>query len=472
MRKPLFFLTLVLLSFTLLSAQSRAEGLTGPWEGTLTLLGGELKIIVHLEEGDAGLTGTIDIPQQKAFGRPLTNLRREGENLHFELAAGPGLAVFDGILRERTLQGTFLQAGVKGTFRLLRGEEAPVEKMAVAEPSPYREEEVSLLNQGIRLAGTLTLPQGKGPFPGVIMITGSGAQNRDEEILGFKPFRVIADHLARKGIAVLRCDDRGVGGSGGSTAASTTRDFASDVLAQAAYMRGREEILKEKIGLIGHSEGGSVASLAAQEDHFRFVVLLSGPAVKGEEIVIEQIRLISKAMGLRDEEIRKTLEEQRRVYVLLNSPGGAEELERTVKEGIRESLKTMGPEERRSVSDTEAFVNSYAALQLATLRSPWTRFFLSYDPAQAHERVKCPVLALYGALDLQVSPEQNVSPLREAFKRGGNGDVTIRVIPGGNHLFLQAKTGSPSEYPSLEKVFLPGFLETLSDWILTRVGTP
>ena len=238
MRKPLFFLALVLLSFTLLSAQSRAEGLTGPWEGTLTLLGGGLKIIVHLEEGDAGLTGTIDIPQQKAFGRPLTNLRREGEKLHFELAAGPGLALFDGVLRERTLQGTFLQAGVKGTFRLLRGEEASVEKMAVAEPSPYREEEVSLLNQGIRLAGTLTLPQGKGPFPGVIMITGSGAQNRDEEILGFKPFRVIADHLARKGIAVLRCDDRGVGGSGGSTAASTTRDFASDVLAQAAYMRG------------------------------------------------------------------------------------------------------------------------------------------------------------------------------------------------------------------------------------------
>ena len=339
MRKPLFFLTLVLLSFTLLSAQSRAEGLTGPWEGTLTLLGGELKIIVHLEEGDAGLTGTIDIPQQKAFGRPLTNLRREGEKLHFELAAGPGLALFDGVLRERTLQGTFLQAGVKGTFRLLRGEEAPVEKMAVAEPSPYREEEVSLLNQGIRLAGTLTLPQGKGPFPGVIMITGSGAQNRDEEILGFKPFRVIADHLARKGIAVLRCDDRGVGGSGGSTAASTTRDFASDVLAQAAYMRGREEILKEKIGLIGHSEGGSVASLAAQEDHFRFVVLLSGPAVKGEEIVIEQIRLISKAMGLRDEEIRKTLEEQRRVYALLNSPGGAEELERAVKEGIRKASR-------------------------------------------------------------------------------------------------------------------------------------
>lgn len=472
MRKQLFLLALVLLSFALLDAQSRVEGLTGPWEGNLSILGGELKIILRLDEGGAGLTGTIGIPQQKAFGRPLTNLRREGENLHFELAAGPGLAVFDGILRERTLQGTFLQAGVKGTFRLLRAEDASAEKMVVVEPSPYREEEVSLLNQGIRLAGTLTLPQGKGPFPGVIMITGSGAQNRDEEVLGFKPFRAIADHLARKGIAVLRCDDRGVGGSGGSTSASTTRNFASDVLAQAAFLRGREEILKERIGLIGHSEGGSVASLAAQEGNFRFIVLLSGPAVKGEEIVIEQIRLISKAMGLRDEEISQALMEQRRVYALLNSPEDAEELERTVKEGIRENLKRMGPEERKRIPDTEAFVSSYAALQLATLRSPWTRFFLSYDPAQAHERVKCPVLALYGALDLQVSPEQNVSPLREALKRGGNGDVTIRVLPGGNHLFQQAKTGSPSEYSSLEKAFMPGFLETLSEWILARVSTP
>jgi len=472
MRRSSVWFAIFLAFCALPGAQGPQEGLAGPWEGAISVMGQELKIIVHFDEKAGGLGGTIDIPQQMAMGIPLSNLKKEGEKIHFELVAGPGVATFDGILAKDGIQGDFMQAGIKGTFSVARGsaqvqEELP--KNVKAEPLPYKEEEVSVPSGDIALSGTLTLPEGEGPFPAAVMITGSGTQNRDEEIFGFKPFRIIADHLARKGIAVLRCDDRGLGGKG-KPAPYTSLDFAADVVAQASYLEGRKEIMKGKIGLIGHSEGGIIAPLAGRSRPFAFMVLIAGTAVKGEEVIIEQGALIARADGASKEEVAESVSEQRRVYSLMNSPEGGKEIEKIIEKEVRRSLDKMSPEKRKAVSDPEAYVKSITAGEMAAFTSPWFRYFLAYDPEPTLEEVKCPVLALFGEKDLQVSVKQNLPVMEKAFKKGNNRDATFKVFPQANHLFLKAKTGSPSEYASLEKVFVPDFLDTISTWILSQTG--
>jgi uncharacterized protein len=453
-------------------AQTAPDVLSGSWAGAISIMGQELKIVVHFEGSGAAPKWTIDIPQQGAMGLPLSNMKREGERVHFELPAGPGLATFDGLLAQETLRGDFMQAGITGTFSVTKGAaQLPEESVAKEkeESPPYKEEDVSLANGEIKLAGTLTIPGGTAPFPAAIMITGSGTQNRDEEILGFKPFRLIADHLARRGIAVLRCDDRELTNPG-RPGRSTSADFARDVIAQADYLRGRKEILKEKVGLIGHSEGGLVAPLAEREGRFAFLVLLAGPAVKGEDLLLEQIARIAKADGAGEAEIADALASQRKMYALMALPEGGREIETLVAGEIRKSIGKMTPEQKKAIGDLDLLVKNATAGQMATLNSPWFRFFLAYDPEPVLEAVKCPVLAIFGEKDTQVSAQQNLPAMEKAFAGGGNRNATLKVLAGANHLFLKAKTGSPSEYVSLEKVFVPDFLETISAWILEKTG--
>jgi Dipeptidyl aminopeptidases/acylaminoacyl-peptidases len=433
-------------------------------------MGQELGIIVRFDESGGVLKGTIDIPMQLAADLPLSSLKREGERVHFELAAGPGVAVFDGILKQGNLAGDFFQAGIKGSFKLLKAGEKALKPAAVPQPAvplPYRVEEVKLKNGEISLAGTLTLPEGKGPFPAVVMITGSGTQNRDEEVFGFKVFGVIADHLTRKGIAVLRCDDRGLG-SPQAAMDATSRDFALDAAAQARYLLTRDEIARDRIGLFGHSEGAIIAPLADQIRPCDFMVLMAGTAVNGREVLLEQIALIARADGAEEAEIAAAVASQKRAYVLLERPDGEKEIEKMIAGQVRDSLAKMTPEQRQAVADPEAYVRSATAAQIAALRSPWFRHFLDFDPAPALEMVKCPVLALFGERDTQVSPKQNMPAMEKAFRKGGNRDVTFKVFPEANHLFQKAVTGSPSEYASLEKAFVPGFLDTISSWILEK----
>ncbi|MDD8013628.1 MAG: alpha/beta fold hydrolase [Acidobacteriota bacterium] len=470
MRKSCVWVVFFLVVFVLPGEQSTQAELAGSWAGAISIMGQELKIIVHFAASGGAPKWTIDIPQQGATGLPLSNMKWEGDKVHFELNAGPGVAVFDGVLSQETIRGDFVQAGIKATFSITKGvAKLPEEsaKQKKEEPLPYLEEEVSLASGEIPLAGTLTIPEGKGPFPAVIMITGSGTQNRDEEIFGFKPFRIIADHLTRKGIAVLRCDDRGFG-SQGAPGRYTSVDFASDVIAQANYLRGRKEIRQDKIGLFGHSEGGIIAPLASQKTPFAFMVLMAGTAVKGEEVLLEQVALIARADGASEAEIGEALASQKKVYSLMGSPAGEKEIEKMVADEVRKSLDKMTPEQKQAVSDPDAYVKNVTAAQIATFNSPWFRYFLAHDPAPALEAVPCPVLALFGEKDVQVSAKQNLPAMEKAFQKGGNKDVTFKVFPQANHLFLKAKTGSPSEYASLEKVFVPDFLDTISSWILEK----
>jgi len=452
-------------------ATDAQESVLGRWEGAITIMGSDLNIVVVFEDGDEGLAGSIDIPQQGAQDIDLANVSYTEPTVHFELPAPQGTAAFEGERDGNTIAGRFTQAGYTRTFNMERSEEPMEEPAAPDPPPPYGEEEVTFANGDVSLAGTLTTPPSGGPFPAVVMITGSGAQNRDEEIFGFKPFQMIADHFTRNGIAVLRYDDRGVGGSTGSVAQSTSEDFAGDVLQAVAYLQTRDDIDANHIGLVGHSEGGIIAPIAAtSSESVAFIVLMAGTSVTGEEILFAQGEAILRANGATAEQLREQREMQSRMFEAVRAGEGMEELEADVRAQVRAGIDSLPPDQRAAIADIDAAVDAQVNGQLDAVRSPWFKYFLDYDPTTALEQVQIPVLALFGELDLQVPPSVNLEPLERALVRGGNDDITIHTFPKANHLFLTAVTGSPNEYPTMEKVFVPGFLEMMTEWIRERVS--
>jgi hypothetical protein len=344
------------------------------------------------------------------------------------------------------------------------------------EASPYLEEEVSFTNGENIFSGTLSIPKAKGKYPAVVLITGSGAQNRDEEISGFKLFAQIADYFTKQGMAVLRYDDRGTGKTTGKTInESTTAEFAEDVQDAMKYLRTRADILPQKIGLLGHSEGGIVAPMVAADskNEVAFIVLMAGTGVNGSEIIIEQSRAIMMAMPNPDTlKIKKELPilaEMHQVIVAEDSTAIAAYKKKTVAK-ILSDIEALPEEQKKFITNKEVYASSALNRQMAQFSVPWMKFFLGYDPAPTLEKVTCPVLLLFGELDLQVLPSQNQDPMVNALKKGGNKDYEVKIFPKANHLFQEAETGSPQEYGKLKKEFVPDFLEYTSDWIKTKVN--
>jgi len=441
----------------------------GGWTGAIDVGGESLRIIVRFASVANQLKATIDIPEQSAKDLSLKNVTLDSSAIHFELPGSLGVAVFEGQMKGDSIAGSFTQAGIAGRFYLKRGE-PPKEEKPVEPRPPYRQEEVVFHDDTLTLAGTLTLPPKEGRHPAVIMITGSGAQNRDEELLGFKPFKMIADYFTRHGIAVLRYDDRGVGGSSGSTSESTTSDFANDVLAALRYLQTRPDINADQIGLCGHSEGGIVAPLAASRSRdVAFIILMSGPALDGEQILLAQTELIMRADSASEQEIKDALALNKRIYDVVRARKNLDEDRPELEKSVRRELEKMKPERRESIKDPEAYVKARVDAMMKQVQTPWFRYFLTYDPEPTLEQVHCPVLALFGERDLQVPAEMDKTAMEKALRKGGNKDFTLKVVPKANHLFLTAVTGSPSEYASLKKEFVPGFLEIMTDWILKHV---
>jgi pimeloyl-ACP methyl ester carboxylesterase len=338
------------------------------------------------------------------------------------------------------------------------------------EPVPYRADEVEFTNGDVTLAGTLTLPEGAGPHPAVVLITGSGPQNRDEEVFGMRPFRLLADHLTRVGIAVLRYDDRGVGGSSGNVQLSTSSDFADDALAGVEFLKVRTDIDGARIGLLGHSEGGIVAPIAADRStDVAFLVLLAGTAVPGSEILVAQGKVILEANGASPEQVAEQERTQRMIFAAVQADTGWDNLRADIRRQVRESIDDLPEAQREGISDVDTFVRTRAEQQLAAVQTPWFRYFLDYDPVPTLQAVTVPVLAVFGELDLQVPPAVTLEPMRAALEAAPTDDVTIEVLEGANHLFQAATTGSPTEYATLPKEFLPGFAELVSGWMLERV---
>ncbi len=329
-----------------------------------------------------------------------------------------------------------------------------------AKPYPYREEEVSFSSNGqIVLAGTLTVPSGTGKFPAAILLSGSGPRDRDESLAGHQPFLVLADALTRAGIAVLRYDKRGFGKSTGDYASATAEDFASDAESAIAYLKTRPEIDGGKIGLVGHSEGGILAPMVAMKSRdVAFIVLLAGPALKGEDTLLLQSRLLATAAGMSDEHVEASLAFNRQAYALVREEKDPAALEKRIKELVEASglSGAMPP----------------AALeqQIRMMNSPWFRFFLDYDPVPALEKTTCPVLALDGEKDLQVPPKENLPLIEKALKAAGNKDFTVKEMPGLNHLFQHSPTGSPTEYGEIEETMSPEVLSMVSEWIQKHTG--
>jgi pimeloyl-ACP methyl ester carboxylesterase len=472
MTRLLTLVVAVVLLATLTPAVPAAQqpAFTGRWEGTILINGQSVTIVVAVTDSTEGLKGTIDVPQQNAKGLPLLNVRYTAPKVHFELQGTIGLATFDGELNADRVTGTLEQPGVKGTFELKRATASQV-PAPPPEPVPYLEEEVKIQNGPITLAGTLTLPPSGGPFPAAVMITGSGAQNRDEELVGFKPFRVIADHLTRQGIAVLRCDDRGIGGSSGTVADSTSADFAGDVIAEVQFLKGHTGIDKAHIGVLGHSEGGLVGPLAAsQSKDIAFVIMMSGPALTGEKILLAQGELIGRASGKPEADIKKNVEIQHLMFAAVRTGTGWDAVADAIRAETRVMIDRLPEERRKAIPNLDAVIEAQVTQELTRVRAPWFKYFLDYDPAPALEKARVPLLAVFGELDLQVPTEANRVALEAALKKGGNRDYTIKVFPKANHLYQEANTGNATEYATLKKEFVPGLLDLYSSWILQHAG--
>lgn len=436
------------------------EGLDGAWGGELDVGARKLRLVLRVAHVETGVKAGLDSPDQGALGLPVTRLEKDGDKVVFALES---LAIqFKGVLSTdgQTLSGVFTQGGHDLKLDLRRGADRaeetpkrPQEAAIAAAAPPYRAEDVAFDNpttSGVKLAGTLTLPQGQGPFPAVVLVSGSGPNGRDEEVFGHKIFLVLADHLTRQGYSVLRYDKRGVAKSTGAYALATTDDFAADAAAAVAYLRSRPDIDPHRVGLIGHSEGGVIAPIvAARDPGLKFVVMMAGTGIPGRILLAEQARLISIANGEPKASADAEYALSRKVYDAIADAKDAEEAQARA----RQVLEQATPKPPKLVFDET----------LRLTASPWMRRFLAYDPIPTLAEVRVPVLALNGSKDLQVPAALDLPPIRKALAR--NPDATVTELEGLNHLFQHAKTGSPTEYRRIEETLAPDFLETLDVWL-------
>lgn len=452
MRK--FIVVLLLVFTTILTSYS--QDITGTWKGELNVFGQKLDLFFTFTKGEEGrYSATMDIPMQGVKDLPVEEVKFEKLVLELNLtalgASYKGTYVINGFV------GDFSQGGMAFKLNLLRGEiTAPKRPQEPKPPYPYHSEEVKFSNtrDNITLAGTLTLPEGAGPFPAVVMITGSGYQNRDEELFGHKPFHVIADYLTRRGIAVLRYDDRGVGESGGSTQGNTSEDLSYDAQAALSFLTTRGDI--SKVGLCGHSEGGTIAfMLGAREPKTSFIVSLAGTGVNGAEVLISQTRAISKLMGVSEEYLASSEKINKSIYDVIFE---SDKNDPSLKE------KCMARVRQNSTSP----INEEAILKgIDNALDPWFYYFIKYSPYEAIKSIKIPILALNGDKDIQVIPSINIPAIIKACEEGGNKSLTTKVLPGLNHLFQHCTTGNINEYASIEETISEEVLEIIAEWIIS-----
>ena len=450
--------TVLIIITTLISFIMNGQEIIGQWNGLLKVPNGQLRVVFHVNKTENGYNGTMDSPDQKVAGIPLEKVAFE--NLILKLEIPSAQISYEGTLnKDNIVAGKFTQGGQSLELDLSK---ETIQKQVYARPQepqkpyPYYTEEVKFENKtdNVVLAGTLSLPKKEGNFPAVILITGSGRQNRDEELLGHKPFLVLADYLTKKGIAVLRFDDRGAGESTGDFSKASTIDFSKDVQAGVDYLKTRKEIDKKKIGLIGHSEGGLIAPIiAGNSKDIDFIVLLAGPGLRGDALLLLQTELIERQSGVSSEAIKKRQEILKGAYALVVASSANDE-------NFKNSVSTYF---------NSKFDENQAKAATNQIASNWWYTFIKMDPAVALAKVKCPVLALNGSKDLQVPAEVNLEVIEKTLGKAGNKKVTAKILPNLNHLFQECKTGSPDEYEKIEQTFSPIALEEISNWVLLQI---
>lgn len=465
MKSVLRFLMSLIFAMSIIAQE---KDLSGVWSGKLELPNTiKLTVVFNISmNSDGTFTSTLDSPDQGAKGIPTESTTVIGDSINISIPAIRGIYKGKIFFEDNKIEGKWYQGGM--SLDLIVNKVDKVEEVKrpqePKEPFPYNAEEVLFENEkdNVTLAGTVTYPKEGNNFPAVVLITGSGGQNRNEELLGHKPFLVIADYLTRNGIAVLRFDDRGIAESTGNHESATSEDFAKDVLAAVEFLKERKEIDKSKIGLIGHSEGGLIAPIAAvNSNDVAFIILMAGPGIPGDSILVLQSELIQRAEGSPEDEIQKSLAVQRKIYSAIKKIDDEKTLTESLNKIFIDELEKMTEEEKSKLGDPEIYKN----MQMKILTSAWFKNFVKYNPIPTLEKVKCPVLAINGENDLQVPPKENLSAIETALKKAGNKNSETKLLPGLNHLFQTSSTGKVSEYGQIEETFSPMALETMLNWI-------
>ena len=427
MRKSLILIGMLLAAVFSASAQ------TGTWSGKLDVQGTKLSLVFHLDEENP----TMDSPDQGAKGIPIEVTRSATGSITIKV---PSIgATYEGLWLVKQIAGTFKQMGASMPLTLMPGKEKLNRPQTPQGPFPYAQEEVSFSNGDAVLKGTLVLPEGcTRNTPVLIMVTGSGLQNRDEVFYEHRPFAVIADAFARAGIATLRYDDRGFGESTGDIINCTTEDLKNDALAGIGLLRERFD----KVGVIGHSEGGTIALMLAAEKKADFIVSLAGMVVSGKETLLWQNRIALAAAGVPDETVNTYCKALQEIY---------------------EARLAGAPLPAPGKYDLPATLAQNLSAVSMQIQTPYLKYFLALDVRPLLGDVTCPVLALNGTKDTQVEPESNLGALRNGLS--DNTKNSLEAIEGVNHLFQHCQTGSPNEYRDIEETFAPEVLEKLIQWI-------
>lgn len=414
----------------------------GTWKGVLEAAN-NLEIYFTIRQGPEALSATMSVPAQGARDLPVDRVTFDGLNLTLEVDAL--MMKYTGMLLRGTFSGTLTQYGISYAMALVKGQiPQPSRPQEPQPPYPYQEQTVVFHNErdGIDLAGTLTLPEGEGPFDAVVLVSGSGPQNRDEELMGHKPFLVLADALTRAGYAVLRYDDRGVGESGGTQVGATTEDLSYDAQAALAFLKGKDNMAR--VGILGHSEGAGIAFLvASRTSQCDFVISLAGPGVRGDQVLLAQQRAILSASGMTPAQLDQVEQANRQIFDRILASTANDEAFR------QEILQMVGGDEATA----------------AQLLDPWMYSFIRFSPEEVIRQVRVPVLAINGTKDLQVIASQNLPAIGKALQQAGNSQVTLLEMEGLNHLGQHCQSGHPQEYAMIEETIAPEILEAILEFL-------
>lgn len=438
------------------------QEITGSWMGELEVAGAKLPLIFNIRQNGTDLITTMDSPMQGAKDMP-TDKTSFSNNELFVDAKKFGIS-YKGKLENETIIGSFFQGGASIPLNLTRkkeGESVLKRPQTPKAPFNYKIEEVTFINPTDKntLAGTLTTPANKKDFPVVVLISGSGQQNRDAEIFGHKSFWVIADDFAKKGIGVLRVDDRGTGGSNGINMNVTTQNFAGDTNAAVEFLAQKGF---KNIGLIGHSEGGIIAPMvASQNSKVKFIISMAGPGIPTDELLMLQTEAIAKASGVSDDELKSGQEMNRKIYALIKNYKGTDLKGEVKKVFVAEMLKLPKEQQPGTIE-----IENTAEQESAKVTIPWFVYFMKINPDTYWSKLKIPVLALNGSKDLQVISKENLAGIKASLEKAKNKKFETIEFPNLNHLFQEAKTGSVEEYGQLEQTIAPQILDEMSSWIL------
>ena len=441
---------LIPLLFVVLQSPAQIEGY---WKGEIDLGTLKLEMAFNITAIENGFSATLDVPAQGAFDFPVDETIFQDRRLQLTMSSMD--ASYSGTLKEGAIEGEFTQRGMTFPLNLTKAEKKEQKKARPQDPQPpfnYHIEEVTFVNEkeGNTLVGTLTIPKGEGPFPAMVLVSGSGQQDRDEELMNHRPFWVIADYMSRHGIAVLRYDDRGIGDSEGEVKNATSMDFSYDAEAAFDYLHNRKEINASKVGILGHSEGGIINFMvSARRPEVAFLISLAGPSVNGIEVLKEQQKAILRASGMLEEAVQFNSNTNAQMFDIIEASSSREEADSL----LRQLLKGWGYNEEL-IEQT-----------VGQMASPWMYYFLKYDPTEAIIKTNCPALLLNGSKDLQVIASQNLPAYEKIIAEHGKTNLTLHELPNLNHLFQHCESGSPNEYFEIEETISPEVLEMIVEFV-------